>query len=271
MEFRGKVYQGKYKYKYVPCGEGANAIIEKATMKFTDPKDFNDPFDCAPSYVVDDFKKLVKNNPEAFKKAGRDMKLSPAKRIQENTKMEARLKRALDDGSWQRYLQSDIGICSMTTKACNLLMWAHYSKNHTGVVFEFHNIIPNIPELTEHYLCAFHVKYELEKPILSLSEANYGNDWLTKGGDWEYEDEIRCLNIERKYGIHEYKRDLLASVILGARIDPDDENTIRKLVKKVNRLHGLSIRVYKAEVAKDKFKLVIPNHPLYGDPNWDLA
>lgn len=271
MEFRGKMYQGKYKYKYVPCGDGANAIIEKATMKFTDPKDFNDPFDCAPSYVVDDFKKLVKNNREAFKQASRDMKLSPAKRIQEKTKMEARLKRALDDGSWQRFVQSGIGICSMTTKACNLLMWAHYSKNHTGVVFEFHNVIPNIPDLNEHYLCAFHVKYELEKPILALSEANYGNDWLTKGVDWEYEDEIRCLNIERKSGIYEYKRDLLASVILGARIDPDDEITIRKLVKKVNRLHGLAIQVYKAEVTKDKFKLVIPNHPLYGDPNWDLA
>ncbi|EJF1759399.1 DUF2971 domain-containing protein, partial [Vibrio cholerae] len=87
------------------------------------------------------------------------MKLSPAKRIQEKTKMEARLKRALEDGSWQSYLQSGIGICSMTTKACNLLMWAHYSKNHTGVVFEFHNIIPSIPDLNEHYLCAFHVEY----------------------------------------------------------------------------------------------------------------
>ncbi|HFG1702111.1 TPA: DUF2971 domain-containing protein, partial [Vibrio cholerae] len=264
MEYSGKVYQGKYKYKYVPCGEGANAIIENATMKFTDPKDFNDPFDCAPSYIIGDFEKLVKNSPEPFKQAALDLKLSPARRIQEKYKMKARLKRALDDGSWQRSLQSEIGICSMTTKPCNLLMWSHYSKNHTGVVFEFHNIIPKLPGLDSHYLSAFHVRYESEKPIIDLSNASYSNDWLVKGVDWEYEDEIRCLNVEKKSGIHEYKRDLLASVILGARIEPSDEDKIRKLVNNVNDVYGLSIKVYKAEVLKDKFKLVIPNHPLYG-------
>ncbi|SBT14476.1 DUF2971 domain-containing protein [Vibrio celticus] len=268
MGYRGKVYKGDFKYKYVPYGDGAKAIINDATMKFTDPIDFNDPFDCSPSYMVGDFNELMKINQEAYKNAGRDLNLSPAQRIQEKGKMKARLQKALEDGSWKRTLQNSIGICSMTTKPCNLLMWAHYSNNHTGIVFEFSNVFPKMVDLKEFYLCAFHVNYELDKPVANLSEAHYGTDFLTKGIDWEYEDEIRCLNQEKKSGIHDYRRDLLKSVILGARIDSDDEADIRKLVKEVNQRENVSIIVYKAQMLDDKYKLIIPNHPVYGDPDW---
>lgn len=265
MDHLGKIYEGKYKYKYVPCGDGADAILKNATMKFTDPKDFNDPFDCAPSYVLEDFDELLKVNADAYTRAIKDLKLSPAKRIQKKKELKARVKRSLEDGTWQEGVRSRIGICSMTTKASNLLMWAHYAKEHTGVVFEFHNVIPTRSVLNSHYLCAFHVEYKDVRPVLELSDANYVHDLLTKGVDWKYEDEIRCLNVERKSGIYKYKRELLASVILGARINADDEANIRKLVKEVNQEHGLSIEVYQAEVSKDKFKLVIPDHPVYAD------
>ncbi len=269
MEHLGKMYEGQFKYKYVSCGDGANAIIKNATMKFTDPKEFNDPFDCSPSYSVGDFDKLVEANKDAYMLAVKDLKLSPAKRIQEKGKLEARVRKSLENGSWQESLRSRIGICSMTTKPCNLLMWAHYSNDHTGVVFEFKNVIPNSAKLQEYYLSAFHVVYKHEKPVLELSDANYVNDLLTKGVDWEYEDEVRILNIENRAGIYKYKRDLLSSVILGVRISPDDEREIRKLVETVNSEHGLSIAAYKAEVSRNKYKLVIPNHPIYGDPDWN--
>lgn len=268
METIGKLYGGKFKYKYVPYGDGAKAIISNATMKFTNPKDFNDPFDCFPSYEVGDFDELIKSNQEAFKRAARDLKLSPARRLQEKSKMAARLRTALNNGSWQNDLRSNLGICSMTTKACNLLMWAHYSNNHKGVVFEFHNVIPKNPELLEYYLSAFHVDYQLDKPIPNLSEANYVNDLLTKGIDWKYEDEIRCLNLENNSGIYQYKRDLLNSVILGAEIGSREEADIRQLIKEVNKREGTSVIVYKAEMSKDKYKLTVPNHPVYSDPNW---
>ncbi|HHI5412215.1 TPA: DUF2971 domain-containing protein [Vibrio metoecus] len=261
-------YKGEFKYKYVPYGDGAKAIISNATMKFTHPKDFNDPFDCLPSYKINSFDVLKTKYNHVIKDACKSMNYSPAQRIKKKREMEARLTNSLSKGTWQDSIRKSIGICSMTTHACNLLMWAHYAKEHTGMVFEFKNLIPENEDDYEEYLCSFKVKYEIDKPINDLSEASYEHDLLVKGKDWEYEDEVRCLDFWRKSGIHPYKRDLLSSIILGIRFDAKLEKGIRELVSSTNNIYGTNIKIYNAKVVKDKFKIFIPDHPIYGDPDW---
>ena len=38
------------RYKYLDYSEGSLCVISDGTMKFTAPKYFNDPFDCAPDF-----------------------------------------------------------------------------------------------------------------------------------------------------------------------------------------------------------------------------
>ncbi|EEX67223.1 DUF2971 domain-containing protein [Vibrio metoecus] len=171
------------------------------------------------------------------------------------------------DSSIQRTLQKQVGICSLTTKACNLLMWAHYAKNHTGLVFEFSNTIPKDMQEQSKYLCAMHVDYMECKPVIDMLDANYVHSFLVKGQDWQYEDEIRCLNLDGA-GIYKYLPELLESVILGAKISEKDEKEIKLIISRLNKVRKKPMALYKARLIKDKFKLYIPQHPVYGDMNW---
>lgn len=268
VKLNGEVYFGNFKYKYMPYGDGAKFLIENATIKFTDPREFNDPFDCMPSYSSESAMQLIETKKEIAKKAAKAMGLSPAQRIMSKGKMAANLRNAVNDGHWQDSIRRDVGVCSLTTKPCNLLMWAHYANNHTGLIAEFKNEIPSNPGLTEEYLVAFHVSYQDTKPVIDLDKSDFNHDLLIKGMDWKYEDEIRCLDVTRKAGIYNYRRELLESIILGCRFDPQKLIEVRELIEKVNREFGLKIKLYMAEMVKDKFKVFIPNHPVYGDPEW---
>lgn len=92
---------------------------------------------------------------------------------------------------------------------------------------------------------------------------------MVKGTDWEYEDEIRCLDMRRRSGIHSYRRELLESIILGCKFDEKLALEIKALIYRINNKFGLNIKLYKVEIVKDAFKIFIPGHPVYGDPDWE--
>ena len=261
-----KLYEGEFKYKYMEYGEGAKCLIKDATMKFTNPNNFNDPFDCLPSYSLDHLNKMDK---ATFKKAGDYLGYSPSQRITHKKKMAANIKNNVINGGWNNLLKNDVGICSLTTKACNLLMWAHYADNHKGIVAEFKNTIPNNPDNSEKYLSSVHVEYHNHKPIKELYEADIIHDLLIKGVDWKYEDEIRCLDFNRKAGIHKYRRDLLESIILGVKFEESKTKEIKLLIDSVNEQYNLQIKLYKAQIVNNTFKLHIPGHPIYDNIFWE--
>lgn len=264
----GEIYNGGFKYKYMEYGVGAKCLIKDATIKFTNPDEFNDPFDCLPSYSLNDAEELVKKDKVSFKRAADFLGYSPAERIMKKKEMVAKVKASVDQGDWVKSIRRNVGICSLTPKACNLLMWAHYGDNHRGVVAEFKNQIPNNLDLMQEYLCSFIVKYSKNKPIEELLTSDYDHALLIKGSDWEYEDEIRCLDIDRGAGIYSYRRDLLESIILGVKFDGNRVGEIKDIVDGVNEKYGLNVRLYRAKMVDDSYKIYIPGHPVYGDPAW---
>ncbi|HDY7694962.1 TPA: DUF2971 domain-containing protein, partial [Vibrio vulnificus] len=257
-----------FKYKYMAYGDGAKALIKNATMKFSHASEFNDPFDCFPSYSNSSIKNVIKSNPKLYKKVGESLGLSPAERIKQKGKMLKRLEESVSSGKFVESLRQDIGICSMTPKPCNLLMWAHYGDKHKGIAAEFSNEIPDLASDSAKYLFAFHVDYKDKKPVQDISNPDFITDLLVKGSDWEYENEIRVLDHDRGHGIHPYERRLLSSIILGVKFEESLKKEIQELVNDVNELHGTSIKVYQAAMVPNEFKVYIPEHPIYGDPSW---
>ena len=258
----GKIYRGDFKYKYVPYGDGARAIIRDATIKFSSPTGLNDPFDCAPRYTVSNLHDLFRKFPKAF----HGTKLSPGQRILYKRRMEILLGNTFAVPTvFQKSINQRASICSMTSNPVNPLMWAHYAQNHTGVVLEFSNNTPsdtNNLDLIISHLMSFHVEYEKTRPSIDLCEQNIVHDLLVKSSEWGYEDEIRCLNVGASAGIYGYERQLLSSVILGARIG-DHEDDIRRLVEETNLEYGTNVAVYKAALSESEYKIIIPDHINY--------
>jgi hypothetical protein len=259
------------RYKYVPLDnsfkapfdeKGSLSIIKDGTMKFTRPKDFNDPFDCYPEVDAKAISKDYGQHKEFFKELGRRCNLSPAQRIQEKPKQLKKLEKA---PNLSEILNNEIGICSLSRNPLNLLMWAHYASSHTGFVVEFSIPTEQISSLDDAINCTrtclvpFSVIYEKEKPIVT-SRGSYDKYFLTKGKDWEYEQEERVIDHDRKAGIHPYDRKrILKSVIAGMRMSDNNFAVLKNTVDEVNNEHGTNVTVHRAEPLKGNFALFVPD------------
>lgn len=254
------------RYKYVPFDEGSLCIIKDGSMKFTCPSEFNDPFDCDPE--MDEYKHLnyIKGRKDLFKKVGGDLGLSPAEHIQQKGVMLKRVENAIQNGEFgQKLVKNIVGICSLSRDPLNLLMWAHYAKNHTGFVIEF-----CIPTQAQQYseenglerLIPLEVKYEKGKPIVNPGDKRgviSDKYFLVKGHDWEYEQEERVVDSKRGPGIHRYERKIiLKSVIAGMRMCKDHFVILKNTVEAMNTELGINVAVYRANPLKGKFALFVP-------------
>jgi len=136
-------------------------------------------------------------------------------------------------------------------------MWAHYATSHTGFVIEFSIPIKSTTYDDLNCLAPFPVEYKKEKPIIT-DHKFFKEQLLTKGKDWDYEQEERVIDVKRGCGIHLYDRkQILKSVIAGMRMSDADFSVLKKSVDAVNTALGINIAVHKAEPLQGKFALFV--------------
>lgn len=84
------------RYKYVPLDDsfkapfdekGSLSIIKDGTMKFTHPKDFNDPFDCYPEIDAKAYSKSQGKNKGLMKRVRNEKNLTAAQYIEKKPTM----------------------------------------------------------------------------------------------------------------------------------------------------------------------------------------
>jgi hypothetical protein len=133
----------------------------------------------------------------------------------------------------------------------NILMWAHYGDNHTGVVLEF----SCIEKFDSAWGAAKPVIYRENMPVLAdednlvrllSGEGNISKPALfeeavfVKAIDWQYEREWRLVGGWDKAQATEYvpfRPELMTAVYLGCRISDDDRTAITKTTAE-NRQRG---------------------------------
>lgn len=253
-------------YKYLDFNEGSLKAISDATLKFTLPRDFNDPFDCLATYSVDFVSQRIKKQRDYLVSASGGKKLSPANRLIAGRRARQRAKVNIQNGGIFSPLRAgDIGVLSLSSNKDNLLMWSHYCKHHTGFVLKFEPEWYGLPatlkdpEVTFKSLVALEVNYSNERPILNGQECagqKLDKLLLTKSIDWEYESEFRVIDNVRKAGIHPYKRELLKGVYAGANMNLKGLQTLQEIVATVNSKYGLNIKVFQMRLQETSFSLV---------------
>lgn len=213
-------------------------ILKNAHIRFTQPAAFNDPFESfpyfktiAPENDIDDFlgkykwddneleKKLEKSWQELPQEnIPFDLVKCPLKAMMEQLKpfitnltkrsmtMEEPLFRKVVLDALILAMNKVIGILCLTEKRDNLLMWAHYSSNHTGFVIEFNENHSFFDRRTKENEIRRHLKkvrYSLKRPEVTLFDTGLSNEenidrrikdifWV-KSKHWEYEQEWRMI------------------------------------------------------------------------------
>ncbi len=176
------------------------------------------------------------------------------------------LQRQLQDKWWRDFLPR-LRVFSVSEEKDNLLMWAHYAKDHTGVVFEFRVLAEQ-----DNPLCvAKPIRYCATPPPL-FSETKEINTHLSLLGEvdentlmvdyayiksdiWAYEKEWRVWTLMDEAGdkLHsEYPLypNEIGAVYFGCRIDFDvRSNVIHLLSGHPNAM------AFQARKAFDKFRL----------------
>ncbi len=303
----------KFRYKYLPFNEDSLKIISEGTIKFTDPEDFNDPFDCDPIYdikyipkyyhglpkdkkreciskasnipiekvadeMIDELKpsagfgtdeyhnyhkKYYQKNPQELDNLITNISQIPPKDITD------RIRQSALGEITGKYTQPNMGICSLSRVALNILMWAHYADCHTGFVVEF--CIPTeikqaqIPSHSDmlNFLSCRKVDYSEIRPVMDPSNTNRQDELkkflLTKSKEWSYEQEERVLGLDIKPGIYPYARDIiLKSVFAGVSMKDSDYQILKTTVDEVNNKAGLNVALHKVKKNESEFGLFVP-------------
>jgi hypothetical protein len=284
-------------FKYTSA-ETAVRVLESSKVIYRSPIEFNDPFDvqaglhfefdveALPDVILAHIESLValNNKPEVSEAEPFGelvIRLWEASRTQAFPKEKFReiarpllvflkektvlFQRQYQDAWWNQFLPRLRVFCVSETHD-NLLMWSHYSEDHTGVVFEF-RVLPE----EDNPLCvakpveycksppAFFSKKEWLDEIFGVraldASALYFRYAYVKSDAWAYEKEWRVWDLlprveEKLHSYYDLRPDEVASVYLGCRINPDLKVTILRL------LSGRpSSKVFQAHKAADDFRL----------------
>jgi len=238
-------------------------------LYLTSPKKFNDPFDCrigqnfsllsqkeADEYVTN----LAISKYAEVEKQGSDLAVvirNFERRFANKTEFQAKADSQLFDIQDHCY-----GIFSCSRRWNSILMWSHYSANHTGICIGFwwekmmtlidKNIIGKCGD----------VSYATNFPKIKPRIARLDNEVMkrafiqthTKAKEWEYEEEYRFMH-NNPEGIPESKRTIkvpnnfFAEVILGVAIPNEYRDEIILICKEKG------IPVYQAKKKKIKFEI----------------
>ena len=244
-------------YKYLPIS--ILSYLEDELLRFTQPGDLNDPFECLPKKPsAEELNNLI--NSLIPKNASKEAELIV------RTKFDSHYLDELYKAQCEK-VNEDIGIFSLSKDWKSSLMWAHYTESHKGycVGFDSDHIFFSdyLSENKENFKSIKEVIYSekrVEIPMILGQVQDYYEPYITKSVDWIYEEEIRLLTnlksrdkFEKKkpFDLYLFKvpHSAINEIILGANIESDNEKVIRKFALENN------IQIFKSKVSKTTFDM----------------
>ncbi len=241
-------------YKYLPPER--NSYFEDELLRFTQPGDLNDPFECLPRKI--DTEKL------------KETLVRNLKRIIPTAKINEKVDDIAPDfiNNANKTTNNILGIFSLSKNWNNGLMWGHYTLSHKGFVIGFDSEHPFFNEFTNNKKKEFkkirEVIYSNERAEIKVDNIRSLPDieiYLTKSIDWAYEEEIRLISslnlkhtVKEKepYDINLFKvpHKMITEIILGVNINDTLKNKIITFCKKNN------ITLFQAGISETDFSIV---------------
>lgn len=218
-------------YKYVTSDR--IDILTKGEIRFTQPFAWNDPFELKPFYQDHKPKNIWKQFSSVAKKYEQIDKLDTITEAKfkeyekEVSNFEKERKRITKDEIYN-YINRNILGLSLTEDKDNLLMWSHYSSEHSGFVIEFdtdNDFFKNNNRYLFKVTCNHNrpiVKTEEFATLISgvysslgehkkLSQKDYKkiSEIFRKSIEWEYEKEWRLLTtVDKAKNFKKIKKDI---------------------------------------------------------------
>jgi hypothetical protein len=263
-------------YKYRSINKNTIESLVNATLHFSNPNEFNDPFD---SNIRTNFNgasgKIVKHILQT------DGLWLPDKIFDSNYENEEYLNRDIEvlNKKHSDFYFRKSAMCCFSKQKNNILMWSHYADSHKGIVLGFKVIEPsNMEEPGEFYflkgnderfvnmfskngedpniLPIWPVLYSDNKPDeLRIIEKTYDmfNKIRTKAKYWSYEEELRVIFLNPIGDKNvEFDREILQEAYFGINTSESDAELIKSIISKY---YNSDIHFYKAVNSQTHYEL----------------
>lgn len=241
-------------------------VLLKHRIKLSDPRTFNDPWDCRPRFstsLLDDPKIYVRHveyltelGRRKFDLAEPELKRRANKLRNDRPFMESLVHQMTAD--LHTAIANQYRVYCLSTGADNALMWAHYTKDHEGICLGF-------ATASETFCGCLEVTYSETYPDIDLTTNDHAgflrDTLLTKAACWSYEDEYRFLAkegctdqfIAARDGFVSFAPQDLRIVIAGCRMTDENLNSLRRIIK----ARKPCIPLFQAQPATDRYALHI--------------
>jgi len=201
--------------------------IRHGLVRFARASEFNDPWDCKPSFFVPeddrDRRRVVEFMQSASERHTPEVDPAYRKaRAEQYLRDPEQLRRDLVRTSAEMWAQMDrrYRLYCLSTKPDCPLMWGHYADHHRGVCLEFNVQTPD-------FCTAIEVNYSAEYPQFSLVDGTDLSPFHSKSADWCYEQEYRLIAQETsealgsrtlmtRDGFYQLSQGSLLSIIIGS-------------------------------------------------------
>lgn len=211
-------------YKYCTV-ETAKQIITSKKLKFTNPDNFNDPFDCDTDTVNFDFTgekhPIVKYEIDQMVEKKMAGDFFPDEFVRETLNKPELLSELYKTSNQNKVKASSISCFSL--KPDIIQMWAYYGQQHEGICLGFDLACDNIFNgMQDEELSIFEVNYKnyLEEKFNYADDPEAGIKIIlsTKDISWSHEEEIRILLLKQE-GFYEFNSSFLKTIHFGCRVD----------------------------------------------------
>jgi hypothetical protein len=161
-----------------------------------------------------------------------------------------------------KLFKKSICICSFSKNRNEILMWSHYSENHTGICLEYEfDQEVNKGSFFEIEYCNEILTIEkvdfLDSGHLSLNIKTNGKFITQKFKTWEYEQEIRTIRLDSDYNVKGISGKFLGEltgIYFGKNSSPNDIQRI-----KLNTRHYKNLKYYKVDLDAHTSKMDLVN------------
>ena len=232
-------------------------IVVRSELWLSSIHDFNDPFDMAAHIKFEGtteekknfLNQMYRNTPQLEKVKWKE-KQKKINELMANPNLPEQLFR----NGYQKNMDL-IGVCCFTLDPRNILMWSHYSSNHTGLVLQF-EAARHIEVLAR----PLQIGYSKNYPIinwLNKEDVEVENILLRKHIGWEYEQEWRIIHPWGARSYLQYHPSGLRGIILGCRAESQSVKKLKDLLTERERLGHSMPQIYRAHKHPRDYNLII--------------
>jgi hypothetical protein len=229
-------------------------VLKDGRIRFTQPGDFNDPFEFRPkirevasdaevqAYVEEHFEQLIDEELAKYGALTQFLPQADLKGLLAKQKPALpALFRLLAPGAIQKlspmidgFFNLNVGVLCLSEVRDSILMWGHYTDNHQGFVVGFdsdHPFFSRRRRDMDEFGFLRRVNYSSQRPQVMLTDTESPVWFSTKSEHWSYEKEWRIVRVlsEAQHRIDEapfpiclfeFAPDVVLEIIVGMRSPP---------------------------------------------------